>query len=140
MWTFKKPLEESAALLVSIGWWRMSRLKENILKHPQAMHCAISLNIHYVLQFNDKNSMETVCLSTLHTGFTPNPSTLDENVNHMMCIYIYIVDIIDIIIMYVIYIYICRRYVFRNIYIHTNKFRNIYICTLRYVFILYLSI
>jgi len=34
--------------------------------------------------------METVCLSTLHTGFTPNPSKLNENVNHMMCIYIYI--------------------------------------------------
>ena len=68
----------------------MSRLKENILKHPQAMHCAISLNIHYVLQFNDKNSMETVCLSTLHTGFTPNPSKLNENVNHDVHIYIYI--------------------------------------------------
>ena len=72
----------------------MSRLKENILKHPQAMHCAISLNIHYVLQFNDKNSMETVCLSTLHTSFTPNPSKLNENVNHDVHIYIYIVDII----------------------------------------------
>ena len=105
------------------GWWRMSRRKISwSIRRP----CIVPSLWIYVLQFNDKNSMETYgkCLSQ-HTAHRFHPESFKiEWKCQSWCAYIYIYCRYNHYVTYdhmYIYIYICRRYVFRNIYIYIHK-------------------
>ena len=126
------------------GWWRMSRRKISwSIRRP----CIVPSLWIYVLQFNDKNSMETYgkCLSQ-HTAHRFHPESFKiEWKCQSWCAYIYIYCRYNHYVTYdhmYIYIYVEDMYLGIYTYIYTNKFRNIYIYmhTTVYLYIIFIDL